>query len=365
MLESVSGILKRRQDGSGVLRSPEAMLRPDRRDVYVPAPLASRLSEGATVVGRARQGKRGPELSELESVCGLSLEAFERRTPYNRLTAIDPHDRFQLGATGDISMRLVDLLAPIGKGTRGLIVSPPKAGKTILLEKIAQAIRATDPETRILVLLIDERPEEVTQFKRAVDAMVLASSIDHSAQEHVELSELTLAHVRAEFESGRDVVVLVDSLTRMGRTFNLKTNSGGRTLSGGMGANALEVPRRFFGMARKAEGGGSVTIIATALIDTGSRADQLIFEEFKGTGNSEIVLDRKLAESRIFPAINLAASGTRKDDRLHSPADLNRIVQLRRLLVDRNPAEAMEFLLALMGKYPTNEELLNSIQTGK
>jgi transcription termination factor Rho len=360
----VTGILKRKQDGSGVLRSPRAMLRPDRGDVFVPAHLGRRLAEGAAIVGRTRPGQRGRELSEVESVCGLSVEAFERRTPYNKLIAIDPNERFHLGATGDISMRLVDLLAPIGKGTRGLIVSPPKAGKTILLEKIAQAVRATDPETRIIVLLIDERPEEVTQFKRAVDAMVLASSIDQSPQEHVELSELTLAHVRAEFESGRDVVVLVDSLTRMGRTFNLKTASGGRTLSGGVGANALEVPRRFFGMARNAEGGGSVTIIATALIDTGSRADQLIFEEFKGTGNSEIVLDRKLAEARIFPAINLAASGTRKEERLHPPADLNRIVQLRRLLVDRNPAEAMEFLLALMHKYSTNAELLNSMQPG-
>ncbi len=363
--ETVSGVVKRLPNGSGVLRNPKFSFRRDPSDVAVPPRWMRRLSEGASVVGTVQRGKRGRELGSVESVCGLSVEEFEKRTPYNRLTAIDPNERFHLARTGDVSMRLMDLLAPIGKGTRGLIVSPPKAGKTMLLEQITKAVQADDPNAHVIVLLIDERPEEVTHFRRAVDAMVLASSIDQSTQEHVDLSELTLAHIRAEFESGRDVVVLVDSLTRMGRTFNLKGTGRGRTMSGGVEAGALDVPRKFFGMARNAEDAGSVTIIATALVDTGSRADQLIFEEFKGTGNSEIVLDRSLAESRVFPAINLAASGTRKEERLHAPDDLARITQLRRVLIDRQPREAMEILLGLIHKYPTNEELLQNIPAGR
>jgi transcription termination factor Rho len=362
MPESVHGVVKSRPNGAGVLRNPKYSFRPDRSDTFVPPNLMRRLCEGAEVMGTARVGRRGLELQRIESVCGMPVEQFERRTPYTRLTAIDPHERFRLAASGDITMRIVDLMAPIGKGTRALIVSPPKAGKTMLLEQLARAIRADDPETRVIVLLIDERPEEVTHFRRAVDAMVLASSIDQSPQEHVELSELALAYIRTELEVGRDVVVLVDSLTRMGRTFNLKGGRGrGRTMSGGVDVGALDVPRKFFGLARNAEDGGSVTIVATALVDTGSRADQLIFEEFKGTGNSEIVLDRKLAEARVFPALNIESSGTRKEDRLHSPDDLARITQLRRVLVDRGTREAMGILLELTNKYPTNEALLQNI----
>jgi transcription termination factor Rho len=360
MSETVTGVMQQRQDGSGFLRNPGLSFRPDRSDVFVPRSLARRLVTGASVVGSTRRGRRGPELAEVESVCGLPLQQFERRTPYNRLTAIDPNERFHLAATGEVSMRLMDLIAPIGKGTRGLIVSPPKAGKTMLLEQIAKAVMADEPNALVIVLLIDERPEEVTHFRRAVDATVLSSSIDRSTREHIDLAELTLAHVRAEFEAGRDVVVLVDSLTRMGRTFNLNTTSRGRTMSGGVDAGALDVPRKFFGMARNAEEGGSVTIIATALVDTGSRADQLIFEEFKGTGNSEIVLDRELAEARVFPAFQIAASGTRKEERLHTPEDLARITKMRRVLVDRSPRAAMEILLELVHKYPTNEKLLEN-----
>ncbi|MFQ5599979.1 MAG: transcription termination factor Rho [Candidatus Krumholzibacteriia bacterium] len=361
MAETASGVLKRMRNGSGVLRDPARSFRPGPADAVVPPKLMRGLAEGATVVGPVRRGRRGPELLEVESVCGLSVHEFERRTPYNRLTAVDPHERFHLGDTGDVSMRLVDLVAPIGKGTRGLIVSPPKAGKTTLLEQIARSVHADDPQARIIVLLIDERPEEVTHFRRAVEAEVLASSIDQGVREHVELAELALAHIRTEFETGRDVVVLVDSLTRMGRTFNLRGSGRGRTMSGGIEAGALDVPRRFFGLARNAENGGSVTIIATALVDTGSRADQLIFEEFKGTGNSEIVLERSLAEARIFPAINLPASGTRKEERLYGAEEVARITQLRRVLVDRDPRAAMESLLELMNKHSTNEELLESI----
>ena len=259
-------------------------------------------------------------------------------------------------------MRAVDLVAPIGKGTRGLIVSPPKAGKTTLLEQIARAIRAGDAETRIIVLLIDERPEEVTFFRRAVDAEVFASSADRPQREHVALTELMLAHIRTELECGHDVVVLVDSLSRMARTFNLKGGrTRGRALSGGLDASALEIPRRFFGQARNIEDGGSVTIIATILVDTGSRLDQVVFEEFKGTGNSEIILDRSLADARLFPAIDVTASGTRKDHLLYDAGDFQRLAKLHRALAERAPKQALISLLQLLEKYPTNEELLQTI----
>jgi transcription termination factor Rho len=265
-------------------------------------------------------------------------------------------------------MRVIDLVAPIGRGTRGLIVAPPKAGKTTLLEQIARGVRADDPEARVIILLIDERPEEVTHFRRAVaGAEVFASSSDQPVREHVELSELMLAHSRTELECGRDVVVLLDGLTRLVRAFNLRGSrsaraSRGRTLSGGVEAGALEIPRRFFGAARNVENGGSVTLLSTALVDTGSRMDQLVYEEFKGTGNSEIVLDRSLAEAYIFPAINLAASGTRKVELLYGSEDGRRLARLRRELAGRPPRQALESLLDLLAQFPTNEELLQSIR---
>ena len=365
MSETISGILQSTKEGAGVLRD---MVRPfgsGTRGLLVPARLIREhhLVDGAIVTGPTQRGRRGAELAAVESVCGLPPESFAARTPYTRLTAIDPCERFHLAAAGETSTRVIDLVAPIGKGTRGLIVSPPKAGKTMLLEKIARSIRAADPEARIIILLIDERPEEVTYFRRAVDAEVFASSNDQSVQEHVALSELMLAHIRTELECGRDVVVLVDSLTRMGRTFNLRGSrrGRGRALSGGLEAGALEIPRRFFGLARNIEDGGSVTIIATALVDTGSRMDQVIFEEFKGTGNSEIVLDRTLAEARLFPAIDISASGTRKEELLYSADDTQRLAGLRQMLAGRTPKDALALLLRLVQKYPTNEELLHSI----
>ena len=363
MSDMAIGVLKCTAKGAGLLRDPARSFRLGPSDVFVPPELVREygLVDGAAVTGPTRKGSRGPELSGVEAVCGLPPAAFSGRAPYNELVAVNPDERFDLAASGDVSMRIVDLIAPIGKGTRGMIVSPPKAGKTVMLEKIAAAVRSAEPETRIIVLLINERPEEVTMFRRAVDAEVLASSSDQGVQEHIELAELTLAHVRVELECGRDVVVLVDSITRMGRAFNQKSSGRGRTLSGGLDARALEVPRRFFGLARNIEGGGSVTIIATALIDTGSRMDQLIFEEFKGTGNSELVLDRSLADERIFPAIDLSASGTRKEEQLHTPDDIRRIAMLRRALAGRSPREALNSLLNLVEKYPTNKELLGSI----
>jgi transcription termination factor Rho len=363
MTHAAKGIFKLVGKNSGVLYDTSRLFAFGQGDITVPSPLVKefRLVEGALVSGPLRKGKRGAELAAVEKICGLSPQDFQKRTPYNKLTAIHPDERFNLTATGDTSMRVVDLVAPLGKGTRGLIVSPPKAGKTTLLEQIGKAIIADSPETRVIALLVDERPEEVTHFRRAVAVEVFASSNDQSPREHVALSELTLAHMLTELECGRDVVVLVDSLTRMGRAFNLRGRGTGRTLSGGMEAGALEIPRRFFGSARNIEDGGSITIIATALVETGSRMDELIFEEFKGTGNSEIVLDRSLAETHLFPAINVSASGTRREEDLFGPDDTQRMARLRRWLANRSPREAMETLLGLLEKYPTNDKLMENI----
>jgi len=374
MSDVVSGVLKLAERGGGVLRDPARSFVPGPGDVVVPPPLVRDcgLVEGATVAGPVRRAGRQTELIAADSICGLDREAFLSRPRFDDLVAIDPCQRFHLACTDSLSMRVVDLIAPIGKGTRGLIVSPPKAGKTMLLMDVARSVRRDDPETRIIVLLIDERPEEVTHFRRGVDAEVLASTSDQSMQQHVDLAELTLAHIRVDLECGRDVVVLVDSLTRMGRAFNQadpasvrnrrgRSRTSRRILSGGLEAGSMEIPRRFFGLARNIEGGGSVTILATALIDTGSRMDQVIFEEFKGTGNCEIVLDRSLADRRVFPAIDLTASGTRKEERLYEAEAIRRLAKLRRALADRDPKEAMELMLEQLQKYPTNEAFLKSI----
>jgi len=365
MANTKSGILKMEKNRTGTLFNPAKT----RDRVTVPGGLIREygLVEGATVTGAVQEGDGGPELATVETVCGLTPEAFQKRTPFKSLIAIDPCERFNLAASGETSMRLVDLVAPIGKGTRGLIVAPPKAGKTMLLEQIAKAIRVVDAETRLVVLLIDERPEEVTHLRRAITGgEVFASSSDQPVREHVALLELMLAHIRIELECGHDVVVLLDGLTRLVRAFNLRRSRGGssRTLSGGLDAESAQIPRRFFGLARNVENGGSVTILATVLIDTGSRMDQMIFEEFKGTGNSEIVLDRALAEAYIFPAIDVSASGTRKAERLYGPEDSLRLDRLRRALAGRPPRVALESLLSLLAEYPTNEELLERIGQG-
>ncbi len=357
MMESMEGILRIDRRGGGVLCRPERSLHPGPSDVRVSRRLVRehRLPDGAGIRGSVGEHN---ELVGIDSVGGLSPEAFRARTPFKQLTVIDPQERFDLGASGEISLRIVDLIAPIGRGTRGLIVSPPKAGKTMLLMGIARAIRASQPNARIIVLLVDERPEEVTHFRRGVQAEVFASSSDHGARDHVDLTELVMAHIRTELECGQEIVVLVDSLTRMGRAYNTIGSGTRRTMSGGVEAGALEGPRRFFGLARNIEGGGSVTIIATVLIDTGSRMDELIFQEFKGTGNSEIVLDRSLAEARIFPAIDVTASGTRKEELLYPPDHVQVINHLRRMLADRRPEAAMRAMLKLIETYPTNEAIL-------
>jgi len=303
------------------------------------------LTEGAAVIGQVEKKKGKPSLTAVETIGGLPPEAFRRRPHFADLTAIDPHERFDLGGCGQVSMRIVDLIAPIGKGTRQLIVSPPKAGKTVLLEQMVQAIHESSPDSRIIVLLLDERPEEVTQFRRSAQcAEVVSSTSDHTADEHTELAELMLAHVQTELECGHEVVLMIDSLTRMGRAFNNRTRrrgeQRGHTMSGGLEAGIMEIPRRLFGLARNVENGGSITIIATCLINTGSRMDQLIFEEFKGTGNSEIVLDRTLAEARVFPAIDIPASGTRKEMKLYDSRRSQGLITLRRVLANYGPRDA-------------------------
>lgn len=363
MQQTAEGILKRFQDRAQLM-DPTDFFDLSAKGIRVPVPVLKKynLTDGVALKGPVRRGKKGPMLTDVESICGLSPEEYRKRVPYQRLTAITPEERFNLSITGEPAMRIVDLMAPIAKGTRGLIVSPPRAGKTILLEQIANSISQSDPETRIIALLVDERPEEVTHFRRNVKAEVMASSNDRGVQEHVALTELVMGHVTSELECGRDVVVLVDSLTRMARAFNLKGSkkNKGRIMSGGIQAGAMEIPRRFFGMARNIEGGGSVTIIATVLVDTGSRMDQLIFEEFKGTGNSEIVLDRAIAEARVFPAINLPASGTRREELLYKSHEMARITKLRRALGNvKQPKEAMELFLKFLQKHPTNDTILN------
>ena len=365
--ETASGILQCLQQGGGFLRDAARSFQPSSDDVWVSSKLIREfgLVDGAEVSGAVRQGKKGCQLVSVESVCGLTPEKFRARARFDRLLAIDPNERIRLGDGGNVSMRIIDLIAPIGKGTRGLIVSPPKSGKTRILEELANAIHASEPETRIVALLLDERPEEVTHFRRNVEAEVLASSNDQSLESHVNLAELTLAHVRCELECGRDIVVLVDSITRMGRAFNLSGTGSRRTMSGGIDAKALEIPRRFFGLARNIEDGGSVTVIATALVDTGSRMDDYIFQEFKSTGNSEIVLDRSLADARIFPAINLLESGTRKEELLFTPEEMEGLTTLRRMLAGDDPQTAMRNLLKLVEMAPTNTELLQRLKAGK
>ena len=364
MSESASGVLSIQKRDGGFLRDPDFSFQPDPNDVWVSPALIKKhaLVEGASVSGPIQRGKKGMQLESVETVCGRTPEEFASRTRFDRLIAINPEERFRLGDDGVIATRVIELIAPIGKGTRGLIVAPPKSGKTTILEQLAKAIHASEPDIRIVALLIDERPEEVTHFRRSIEAEVLSSSSDQNTAEHVALAELTMAHIRCELECGHDVVVLIDSVTRLTRAFNLQGRGAQRTMSGGIDAKAMEIPRRFFGLARNIENGGSVTVIATALIDTGSLMDDYIFEEFKSTGNSELVLNRELAEARIYPAIDLIASGTRKEELLYSKEEMRRLTTLRRWLASGKPDQAMRGLIKLMGKTETNDELLKRLK---
>ncbi len=315
-------------------------------------------------VRRRRSGKpRGnrPIVDEILEIEGLPPEQYANRKPFEELTAIDPEPRLTLEHPGcPPACRLIDLFCPIGYGTRGLIVAPPKAGKTILLQQIAMGIKHNHPEVDVIALLVDERPEEVTDFKRNVPAQVLASSNDQDVDAHVRLGLLAYERSKRMIEAGRDVVFLLDSLTRLGRAFNncRKYSNSGRTMSGGLDSKALEIPKQVFGAARNAEEGGSLTMIATCLVDTGSRADQIIFEEFKGTGNMELILDRTISEQRLFPAINLAASGTRKEDKLMSDQEIKTVTALRRRLMNMPPHVQIQQLLAALQRFETNEQLV-------
>jgi transcription termination factor Rho len=364
MSETVSGVLTLHSKGGGFLRDPARSYQPTGEDVFVPQQLIRNLGlcAGAAIIGKASKGSKGDRLVSVDTVCGMAPEKFRGRTRFDKLTALSPTERFRIGDNGNITMRMLEMIAPIGKGTRGLIVSPPKAGKTQILEELANAITACEPETRVLVVLVDERPEEVTHFRRRVNAEVVASSSDQSIDSHVRLSEAVMAYAKCELECGNDLVILVDSLTRMARAFNNADRSNSRTMSGGVGAGALDPPRKFFGLARNIEHGGSVTVIASALIETGSRMDDLIFQEFKGTGNSELVLSRSLAESRIFPAVDLRASGTRRDDLMYTEEEMLWLNKVRRFLAGRDPRSALQGLIDLIGKTDSNDQLFDQIK---
>jgi transcription termination factor Rho len=343
------------------------MYHPTAEDVFVPPAMVRdlKLREGLKLaggVGRTRNG--GLELARIDTVNGHSIDVYERLKPLEDLVPTDPDERLRF-ATGPepVTMRVVDLITPIGKGQRALIVAPPRTGKTVLLQQMAHGISENHPEVVLKVLLIDERPEEVTDMKRTVRGEVVASSSDMNSDAHVRVAELVLEQARREVEFGHDVVIFLDSLTRLGRAYNRETGSSGRTLTGGIDARALERPKRIFGAARNIEHGGSLTIIATALIDTGSRMDEVIFQEFKGTGNMELFLSRDLFVKRIFPCVDIEKSGTRKEEKLQSAEDVARIHLLRRHMAAMKPHEAMTFLLELLSRYRSNRSLLESLVT--
>ena len=363
---ATSGVLWIKPNGAGLLVSSENNFVPQAGDTIVPRSMIERLhlQPGLLLGGSARRGGNGGlELAGLETVEGLGLEEYrESRRPFSELISIDPNEMFKLETEPErLTTRVLDLLAPIGKGQRCLVVAPPKAGKTTLLKDIAHGINTNHPDVIVMVLLVDERPEEVTDFRRSVEkGDVLASSSDETAENHIMIAETVIERARRLVEMNKDVVILCDSITRMSRAYNNEQRGSGKILSGGIDARTMEKPRRFFGAARNGEDWGSLTIIATALIDTGSRMDEVIFQEFKGTGNTEIVLDRGLFERRIFPAMNIAQSGTRKEEKLLPPTVLPKIHTLRRALAGTDPMTAMKMLLERLQKFPSNEAFLKS-----
>ncbi len=359
------GLLELMQDGFGFLRFVENNYLPDAEDIYVPAGLVRRyrIRPGSMIMGDlqpARKPGQKPALAAIHTINDRDPELHAGEVAFKSLPPCDPEQRFLLETfpDNDISMRVVDLLCPIGRGQRALIVAPPRTGKTILMQKICNSISRNHPETKVLVLLVDERPEEVTDFRRNTTAEIVASCLDEGAGNHIRVTELVLEKMKRQVEAGHHMVVLLDSITRLGRAYNNEAKGGGRILSGGLDAKVLTKPKAFFGSARNIEGGGSLTIIATALIDTGSRMDQVIFEEFKGTGNSEIVLSRQLSNNRIFPAIDISTSGTRKEEKLFHPDEIERIKVLRRVLGQLNPNESMRLLIEKLEKTRSNAEFL-------
>jgi transcription termination factor Rho len=359
MSKTIVGTFEPNPKGGGFLRSADANYSVNRDDVFVPPQPCQqlRLRGGETVVGTVRSGKSGKpaRFNEVETINGLAPEAHLQTSPFKDLVAIDPHKRVAFETDGGpLTMRVIDLMTPIGFGQRGLLVAPPRTGKTVLLQQMAHGVATNYPDVYMMVLLIDERPEEVTEMRREVNGEVIASSNDENIASHVRIARLMIEKAKRHVECGEDVLVLLDSLTRVGRAFNSATRGRGRTMSGGLDSGALTEPKSIFGAARNVEGGGSLTIVATALIDTGSRMDEVIFNEFKGTGNMEIVLTRDLANMRIWPAIDLQQSGTRKEERLLSPEELEVSHQIRRTVIERDPRRSMESLLDSMGRFSNN-----------
>ena len=365
------GVLEILQDGFGFLRSPDSSYLAGPDDIYVSPSQIRRftLRTGDTVQGKIRAPKDGERYFALLKVDEINFEEADKsknKVSFENLTPLFPDQRMLLesgsGSTEDLSARVIDLTAPTGKGQRSLIVSPPKAGKTLLLQSMAHAIVKNNPECKIIVLLVDERPEEVTEMSRSVAGEVVASTFDEPPSRHVQVAEMVINKARRLVEHNMDVVILLDSLTRLARAYNSTQAASGKILTGGVDANALEKPKRFFGAARNIEGGGSLTIIATALIDTGSRMDEVIFEEFKGTGNSEIHLDRKIAEKRVFPAINIRRTGTRREDLLTTEEELRHITILRKLLNEMEDVAAMEWVIDKLKDFKTNDEFFESMK---
>jgi transcription termination factor Rho len=363
----VSGTLEVLQDGFGFLRSADYSYLPGPDDVYVSPSQIRRfgLRTGDTVAGHVRSPKEGEKyyaLTKVESVNDQPPEKNWETVAFDNLTPLYPNRRISLEVGPELSMRVMDLFTPIGFGQRGLITSPPKAGKTILLQKVAHSVTTNHPKAYLIVLLIDERPEEVTDMERSVKGEVVSSTFDEPAERHVQVAEMVMEKARRLVEHKNDVIILLDSITRLGRAYNTVEPHSGRILSGGVDANALHKPKRFFGAARNIEEGGSMTIIATALIETGSRMDEVIFEEFKGTGNMEMVLDRKLMERRIFPAMDLNKSGTRREELLLDENTLKKIWLMRKVFAAMQPVEAMELLLDRMGRFTNNKDFINGLK---
>jgi transcription termination factor Rho len=363
------GVLEVLPDGYGFLRSSDYNYLPSPDDIYVSPSQIKKFSlrTGDYVSGQVRPPKEGERffaLLRVEAVNNLDPEGIRERTLFDNLTPVYPTKRIVLeSAPGEYSMRIMDLLSPIGKGQRGLVVSPPKSGKTVLLQKIANSITRNNPEIKLIILLIDERPEEVTDMERSVKGEVISSTFDEPAERHVQVADMVIEKAKRLVEAKEDVVILLDSITRLARAHNIVVPHSGRILSGGVDSNALHKPKRFFGAARNTEDGGSLTIIATALIDTGSRMDDVIFEEFKGTGNMELVLNRDLSDRRIFPAIDVNKSGTRREELLMKEDDLAKVWILRKILSDFSPVEAMDFLLDKIRGTKNNKEFLNNMNS--